>query len=157
MSGSESLTSFTNRFFHFSRPPGLRFTFDVAERNGRFGRIQCHRSNQPLRRGSAVPDSAWVGSKGLEPWVPVTLGTSLNHTSLNDGCFPQIACFDLILISKWKLKVFGNALAIQMLSLLILVACGTTTVVNTELNERCFVKFLFYSPSNCPFNMYSIS
>ena len=39
MSGSESLESFTNRTFHFSRPPGFRLAFDAAERNGRFSRI----------------------------------------------------------------------------------------------------------------------
>ena len=44
--GSESLTSFTNRFFHFSRPPGFRVAFDAAKRNGRFGRIQYQRSRE---------------------------------------------------------------------------------------------------------------
>ena len=48
--GSESLASFTNRFFHFSRP-GFRMTFDAAERNGRFGRIQCPRSEKSSSRG----------------------------------------------------------------------------------------------------------
>ena len=46
MSGSKSFTSFTNRFFHFSRPPGLRLAFEAAERNGKFGRIQCQRSEE---------------------------------------------------------------------------------------------------------------
>ena len=39
VSGSESLTSFTNRFFYFSGPPDFRMAFDAAEKNGRFGRI----------------------------------------------------------------------------------------------------------------------
>ena len=39
VSGSESLTSFTNRFVHFSRLPGFRMVFDAAETNGRFGHI----------------------------------------------------------------------------------------------------------------------
>ena len=39
VSGSKSLTSFTNRFFHFSGPPGFRRAFDAAERNGGFSRI----------------------------------------------------------------------------------------------------------------------
>ena len=37
VSGSESLTSFTNRFFHLSRPPGFRRAFDAAEGNGKYG------------------------------------------------------------------------------------------------------------------------
>ena len=41
VSGSESLASFTNHFFHFSGPPGFRMAFDTAEKNGRFGRIEC--------------------------------------------------------------------------------------------------------------------
>ena len=41
MSSSKSLTFFTDRFFLFSRPPGLRLTSDAAEKNGKFGRIQC--------------------------------------------------------------------------------------------------------------------
>ena len=40
VSSSESLESFTNRFFHMSRPPGFRNTFDAVKRNGRFGRIR---------------------------------------------------------------------------------------------------------------------
>ena len=44
------LTSFSYRFFHFSRPPGLRLTFDAAERNGNFGRIQCQRDNDSSTR-----------------------------------------------------------------------------------------------------------
>ena len=44
VSGSKSLASFTNRFFHFSGPPDFMMSFDAAERNRRFGRIQCHRS-----------------------------------------------------------------------------------------------------------------
>ena len=51
VSSSESLTSFTNRFFHFSGPPGFRMAFDAAERNGRFGRIQCQRSKGSSSRG----------------------------------------------------------------------------------------------------------
>ena len=42
ISGSESLASFTSRFFHFRRPSDLRLAFDAAERNEKFGRIQCH-------------------------------------------------------------------------------------------------------------------
>ena len=49
MSGSKKLTSFTNRFFHFSGPPGLKLAFDVAERKGKFGRIQCQRSKESSR------------------------------------------------------------------------------------------------------------
>ena len=30
VSGSKSLTSFTNSFFHLSRPPGFRMAFDTA-------------------------------------------------------------------------------------------------------------------------------
>ena len=45
------LTSFTNRIFHFSRPPGFRMAFDAVERNGRFGRIQCQRSKESSSRG----------------------------------------------------------------------------------------------------------
>ena len=41
VSCSESRTSFTDRFLHFNRPPGLRMAFDGAERNRRCGRIQC--------------------------------------------------------------------------------------------------------------------
>ena len=51
VSGSESLASFTNRIFFFSGPPGLRMAFDVAEKNGRFGRIQCQRSEESRSRG----------------------------------------------------------------------------------------------------------
>ena len=36
VSGSESLASFTNRFFHFSKLPGFRMAFDAAKRNGEF-------------------------------------------------------------------------------------------------------------------------
>ena len=50
VSGSESLASFTNRIFHFSGPPSFRMTFDAAERNGRFGRIQCQRSQESSSR-----------------------------------------------------------------------------------------------------------
>ena len=39
VSGSESLESFTNCTFHFSKPPGFRMAFDTIERNGKFGRI----------------------------------------------------------------------------------------------------------------------
>ena len=46
VSGSESLASFTNGFFHFSGPPGFRMAFDATERNGRFGRIQCQKSKE---------------------------------------------------------------------------------------------------------------
>ena len=51
MSSSKCLTSFTNRFFHFSRPPSLRLTFDAAEKIGKFGRIQCHRRKESSSRG----------------------------------------------------------------------------------------------------------
>ena len=51
MSGNESLASFTNRTFHLSRPPGFRRAFDAAERNGRFGRIQCQRGKESSSRG----------------------------------------------------------------------------------------------------------
>ena len=44
VSGSKSLTSFTNRFFNFSIPPKFRMASDAAERGERFGRIQCQRS-----------------------------------------------------------------------------------------------------------------
>ena len=50
-SGSESTTSFTNRFFHLSEPPGCRLAFNAAERNGRFGRFQCQRSKESSSRG----------------------------------------------------------------------------------------------------------
>ena len=43
VSGSESLTSFINRIFRFSGPPGFRMAFDAPERNERFGGIQCQR------------------------------------------------------------------------------------------------------------------
>ena len=58
VSGSKSLTSFTNRFFHFSDSPGLRMTFDAAERNGRFYRIQCQRSREQQQKkeeGTSIP------------------------------------------------------------------------------------------------------
>ena len=51
VSGSKSLASFTNRIFHFSGPPGFSMTFDAAERNGRFGRIQCLRREENSTRG----------------------------------------------------------------------------------------------------------
>ena len=50
-SGDVSLTSFTNCFFHLSGPPGLRWAFDAAKRNKRFGRIQCQRSEESSSRG----------------------------------------------------------------------------------------------------------
>ena len=46
VSGSESLTSFTNRTFYLSRSPGFWRAFDAAERNERFGRIQCQRGKR---------------------------------------------------------------------------------------------------------------
>ena len=57
VSCSESLTSFTNRFFPFNGPPGFRMAFDAAERNGRFRRFQCQRSKEketstPLQKDS---------------------------------------------------------------------------------------------------------
>ena len=45
VSGGKSLVSFTKRFFHFSRPSGLRLTFDGAE-NGKFGYFQCRESKE---------------------------------------------------------------------------------------------------------------
>ena len=51
VSGSKSLASFTNCTFHLSRPPGFRMAFDAAERNGRFGRIQCQRAKESSSRG----------------------------------------------------------------------------------------------------------
>ena len=50
VSGSKSLTSFTNCFFHLSRPPGFRRAFDAAERNGRPGRIQSQRGKESSSR-----------------------------------------------------------------------------------------------------------
>ena len=38
---AKALTSFTNRFFRFSRPPGFRLALDAAKKNGKFSRIQC--------------------------------------------------------------------------------------------------------------------
>ena len=51
VSGSESIASFTNRIFHLCEPPGFRLAFDVAERNERFGRIQCQRSKKSSSKG----------------------------------------------------------------------------------------------------------
>ena len=51
VSGSERLASFTNRFFHLSGLPGFRMAFDAAERNAKFGRIQCQRSKECSSRG----------------------------------------------------------------------------------------------------------
>ena len=51
VSGSESLASSTNRFFHLSVPPGFRMAFDAVERNGGFGRIQYQRSKESSSRG----------------------------------------------------------------------------------------------------------
>ena len=51
MSGSKSLASFTNRTFHLSCPPGFRRAFDAAERNGRYGCIQCQRGKESSSRG----------------------------------------------------------------------------------------------------------
>ena len=50
VSGSESHTLFINCFFHLKRPPNFRITFDAAEKNGRFGRIQCQRSKESSSR-----------------------------------------------------------------------------------------------------------
>ena len=47
-SGSKSVASFTNRFFHLSIPPGFRRAFDASEKNGRFGLIQCQRDKVHL-------------------------------------------------------------------------------------------------------------
>ena len=51
VSGSESLNSYTNRFFHLSGPSGFRMAFDATERNGKFGCIQCPRSKESSSRG----------------------------------------------------------------------------------------------------------
>ena len=51
VSSGEILMSFTNCFFHFSGPPDFRMAFDAAERNGRFGRIQCQKSKESSSRG----------------------------------------------------------------------------------------------------------
>ena len=50
-SGRKIITSFAYRFFHFIRPPGLRLAFDAAERNGKFGRIQCQKGKECSSRG----------------------------------------------------------------------------------------------------------
>ena len=42
---------FIDRFFHFSRPTGFKMAFDAAERNERFGRIQCQRSKESSSKG----------------------------------------------------------------------------------------------------------
>ena len=44
VSGSESLASFTNRFFHFSGPPGFGLALDAVQRNGRCGCSQYQKS-----------------------------------------------------------------------------------------------------------------
>ena len=49
VSGGERLTFFTKRFFYFSRPPGFGLAFDAAEKNVRFGRIQCQRNKESSR------------------------------------------------------------------------------------------------------------
>ena len=51
VSGSESLLSFTNCFFHLSRPPGFRIVFDAVKKNGEFGRIQCQSGKESSSRG----------------------------------------------------------------------------------------------------------
>ena len=43
-------TYFTYYFFHFSRPPGLGLAFDAAERNRKFGSIQCQKSKESSKR-----------------------------------------------------------------------------------------------------------
>ena len=50
VSSSKSLASFTNRTFHFSKQSSFKMVFD-AERNGRFGRIQCQRGKESSSRG----------------------------------------------------------------------------------------------------------
>ena len=42
--------SFTNCTFHLSRPPRFRRAFDAAEKNGKFGRIQCQKGKAQLFR-----------------------------------------------------------------------------------------------------------
>ena len=51
VSYSENLTSFINRFFHFSGPLGFRLTFDAADENERFGHVQCQRSKENSSSG----------------------------------------------------------------------------------------------------------
>ena len=51
VASANCVASFTNRTFHLSRPPGFRMAFDTAERNGRFGRIQCQRGKESSCRG----------------------------------------------------------------------------------------------------------
>ena len=51
MSGSKRLRFFFYHFFHFRRPSDLGLTFDVAERNGKFGSIGCQRSKEGSSRG----------------------------------------------------------------------------------------------------------
>ena len=52
MSGSKSLTFFAYRIFYFRKPPGLRLVFDAAERNGKFDRIYCQRTEESCSRGT---------------------------------------------------------------------------------------------------------
>ena len=54
VSGSENLTSFVNRFSHFSGLPGFRMAFDAAKGNRKFDRIQCQKKETsiPLQKNS---------------------------------------------------------------------------------------------------------
>ena len=72
VSSSESLASFINRFFHFSGPPGCRMAFDVAERNGRFGRIQCQRSEESSSRGKSIPLQKDSESQSKKQVIPAS-------------------------------------------------------------------------------------
>ena len=47
--------SFLCRFFHFKRPPGLRLALDAAERNRKFGHIECQRGEKRSNREKSVP------------------------------------------------------------------------------------------------------
>ena len=49
--GSKNLTYTAYHFFYFRRPPGLTLAFDVAEKNGKFGPIQCQRSKESSSKG----------------------------------------------------------------------------------------------------------
>ena len=50
-----SFTSFTNRFFYFSEPPDFRMAFDAAEKNEKFGCIQCQKSKERKGKEASIP------------------------------------------------------------------------------------------------------
>ena len=84
----ESLASFTNHYFHFSRP-GFGMALNAAERNGRFDRNQCQIGKESGSRGKkkrraflcrrtmtvkvrskVIPTSFWkVEGRGDSCWV----------------------------------------------------------------------------------------